>query len=161
MNSNRYSTKGKSDSLHEEKDESDVTLSSTLAMKTRLISFPHESYVQPPSNNSGFYYPRVQSPSRTLTHPSVAGLLFTTRRGIQHPGTQVFLHTKGKLPPVTNRPSRHTRRGTTQECVKDRQGAPRPGLQHIPDLRQRLRVKDLQSRKLSELKDALQRIKQE
>ncbi|MQM20250.1 hypothetical protein Taro_053268 [Colocasia esculenta] len=44
-----------------------------------------ESYVQSLSNNSGFHYPRVQSPSRTLTHPATTGLLFTTRRGIQHP----------------------------------------------------------------------------
>ncbi|MQM00998.1 hypothetical protein Taro_033747 [Colocasia esculenta] len=33
------------------------------------------------------HYPRVQSPSRTLTRPAAADLLFTTRRGIQHPGT--------------------------------------------------------------------------
>ncbi|MQM08442.1 hypothetical protein Taro_041297 [Colocasia esculenta] len=48
-------------------------------------SSPQESYVQTLSNTSGFHYPRVQSPLRTLTHLAAAGLLFTTRRGITTP----------------------------------------------------------------------------
>ncbi|MQM08316.1 hypothetical protein Taro_041174, partial [Colocasia esculenta] len=70
-----------------------------------LDSSPQESYVQFLSNILGFHYPRVQSPSRTLTHPAVTGLLFTTRRGITTPWIPPGKQTPWKPPglPSTRR----------------------------------------------------------
>ncbi|MQM16967.1 hypothetical protein Taro_049931, partial [Colocasia esculenta] len=83
-------------------------------------SSPQESYVQSLSNNSGFYYPKVQSPSKTLTHPAAAGLLFTIRRGKQQPRShQVFLQHEGKQTPWNPQVFLHTKVINTTESTRD------------------------------------------
>ncbi|MQM18282.1 hypothetical protein Taro_051271 [Colocasia esculenta] len=101
-----------------------------------------------PEQQLRIHYPRVQSPSRRLTHPATTGLLFTTRRGIQHPETlqgitpwnpQVFLQHEGN---------------NTKMCSRDDTPLDQAN-STVLDLKRRLREKDLQRRTLSVHKSSL------